>query len=417
MGTTPSQDNMRPSRQETLNPIFEYAAKGQHYENRMEWEASIKWYQRALACLPNLFGSDKKIRPLALPHPIRVSFTPQHASRIYAALARSLTAAGRQLDGVLASQAAAALDPQNGAGDKKTPQNPADLFDGEAADLPVQPCQPGLGGRAGECDLRGEITLIMATHCTRRLKKFESLSPPSNKLVTATYGSLLRVFGEEIAAGPKIICYDVNPNGSDRDARYTRSIQDFSEQNGFKLHSFQGVGLFNVLNQTLPHVTTPFIFFVEHDWLFRGEGIVLPAIIEMMNHDAGINAIRFNKRDNYLNGQDFLMTVDTAPRRYPLLSTSSYSNNPSIIRTEKLKNEWLPICEKALRHVKKHLGGSAFGIEEILFRTYVQDIRAQGFHKAHEKWGMYVFGRGGDKPRIRHIGESCHDRGPSAVSR
>jgi hypothetical protein len=55
--------------------------------------------------------------------------------------------------------------------------------------------------------------------------------------------------------------------------------------------------------------------------------------------------------------------------------------------------------------VKNHLGGSAFGIEEILFRTYVQDIRAQAFGKAHEKWGTYVFGRAGDKPRIRHIGE------------
>lgn len=405
MGTMPSKDNVRPSLQGGLNPIFAYAAQGQHHENRMAWEKAIHWYQRALACLPNLFGSDKKIRPLVPAHPIDVSFTPRHASRIYAALARCLTAAGRQQDGVLASQAAAALDRQDGAGDRKSPQSLADIFDDPAADPPVQPCEPGLGGRGDACDLRDEITLIMATHCTRRLEKFASLSPPSNKLVTATYGSLLSVFGEGIAAGPKIICYDANPNGTGRDARYTRSIQDFSEQNGFDLRSFQGVGLFNVLNQTLPHVTTPFIFFVEHDWLFRGERILLPAIVEMMNDDPGVNAIRFNKRDNYLNGQDFLMTVDAAPRPYPLLATSSYSNNPGIIRTEKLRNEWLPICEKALRHVKNHLGGSAFGIEEILFRTYVQDIRAQGFGKAHEKWGTYVFGRAGDKPRIRHIGE------------
>ncbi len=405
MGILPSQDDLRPAPRETLNPIFEYAAKGQHYEKRMGWEPSIQWYQRALACLPNLFGGDKKIHPLALPDPINVSFTPEHASRIYAALARSLKAAGRKEDGVLADQAAAALDPQNGGGNNETPQNPSDFFNGQAADLPAQPCEPGLGGRGGGCDLSDEITLIMATHCTRRLKKFESLSPPSNKLVTATYGSLLSVFGQGIAACPKILCYDANPNGSERDARYTRSIQDFSEQNGFDLRSYQGVGLFNVLNQTLPQVTTPFIFFVEHDWLFRGERILLPAIIEMMNDEPGINAIRFNKRDNYLNGQDFLMSVGTIPRRYPLLATSSYSNNPSIIRTEKLKNEWLPICDKALRHVKNHLGGSAFGIEEILFRTYVQDIRAQGFRKAHEKWGTHVFGRVGDPPRIRHIGE------------
>jgi hypothetical protein len=70
-----------------------------------------------------------------------------------------------------------------------------------------------------------------------------------------------------------------------------------------------------------------------------------------------------------------------------------------------LKGEWLPVCEQSLSRVANRLGGSAFGVEEVLFKKYVQDIRAQGFYKAHENWGTYVFGRVGDEPRITHIGE------------
>jgi tetratricopeptide (TPR) repeat protein len=403
-GFPPSHGNMDPSPQETLNPIFDFAANGQYHENRMEWKSAVHWYHRALACLPNLFGSDKKIRPLGIPGQKSISFMPQHASRIYAALGRTLMSLGRLKDSFLAYQAAAALDPENRPANRMLTRHPAIPYT-ETANAPVMAAGPGFGRTCDEIDLKDAVTLVMVTHCTRRLKKFEPLSPPSSKLVTATYGSLLRVFGEDIDACPKVMCYDINPNGSERDAQYTQSIETFSRENGFTLRRFRGEGLFNVLNQTVQCIDTPYIFFVEHDWMFRGEGIRLPAIIEMMENERNIHAIRLNKRDNSLNGQDFLMSVDSIQRRYPLMRTSSYSNNPSMIRTEKLKNEWLPICDKALRRVNDQLGGSAFGIEEILFRNYVRDIRAHGFRKAHKKWGMYIFGEVGDKPRITHLGE------------
>jgi hypothetical protein len=390
--------------QDRLNPIFDYAAQGQCCEKQMAWQDAVRWYERSLACLPNLFGADKKIRPLPLAQAKGISFSPQHASRLYEALGRALMAMDRSQDCILAYRAAQALDPKNLSAQRFIQAN-ADMLKTSGVESGAGKAGHWVGSAASNQTIGKDLTLVMVTHCTDRLKKFEALSPPSDKLVTATYGSLLEIVGEDIAACPKVMCYDHNPGGSLRDKQYTRSLESFCAEHGFELRTFQGVGLFNVLNRIVPTIESHYTLFTEHDWMFRGSRIHLPAIIEMMNDEPNINAIRFNKRDNYLNGQDFLMNVDAASKRYPLMRTASYSNNPSIIRTDKLKNEWLPICEEALHRVSDKLGGSAFGVEEILFKKYVRDIRAQGFHKAHEKWRTYVFGGLGDTPRIIHLGE------------
>ena len=396
--------NIHNPPQEALNPIFDYAAKGQFYENRREWKSAVHWYQRALACLPNLFGSDQKMLPLNILNRSDISFKPQHASRMYAALGRSLMALGRKRDSLLAFQASGALDPENTSAIKLFETHLPRHAD-TAPDSVIKKSGPGSKPARVQSDLKRDLTLVMATHCCQRLKKFEALSPPSCKLVTATYGSLLSVFGAEIDACPKIMCYDQNSKGSERETQYAGSIETFSRQNGFSLRKYTGAGLFNVLEQTIQSIETPYIFFVEHDWMFRGERLQLPDLIEMMNADPNINAIRLNKRDNFLNGRDFLMGIDTAPKNCPLMRTSQFSNNPGIIRTEKMKNEWLPICKEALKLVSDKLGGSAFGIEEILFRKFVADIRDDGFDEVHPQWGTYVFGGLGDPPRIVHLGE------------
>jgi hypothetical protein len=370
----------------------------------MAWQDAVQWYERSLACLPNLFGADKKIRPLPLADSRSISFEPQHASRIYEALGRALTALDRKEDGILAYYAAQALDPNSHTAQMFIQEN-ANVIKTGGYELGAPEAKAGVGPDTANQNIEKALTLVMVTHRTGRLKKFASLSPPSTKLVTATYGSLLAVLGDNVAACPKVMCYDHNPNGSFRDRQYFRALEAFSIQHGFELHTFQGVGLFNILNRIVATITSPYILFVEHDWMFRGDRIQLPAIVEMMDNEPHINVIRLNKRDNYLNGHDFLMNVDASQGSYPLIRTSSYSNNPSIIRTDKLKNEWLPICEEALQRVSDDLGGSAFGVEEILFKKYVQDIRAHGFQTAHARWGIHVFGKVGDPPRVIHLGE------------
>lgn len=387
-----------------LNPIFAFAAKGQFYEKEKEWSKSVHWYHRALACLPNLYGIDKKIWQFPSMKAKPVSFTPKHASRIYTALGRSLLALGRRQDGWMAFRSAYCLDTENISAQRMMLANPG-ISKSRTSEADIDVVENRMRPPASTMDLKTSLTLIMVTHCTSRLKKFAALSPPSSKLLTATYGSLLNILGEDICEGPKFLCYDYNPAGSMRDARYGQAVALFSRQHGFQLCTYPGIGLFSILNRTIPTVNTPYILFVEHDWMFQGSPIQLKDIIEMMNNEPNIHSIRFNKRSNHIDGLDFIMNVDTSQQKYPLLQNSSYSNNPSIIRTDKLKKEWLPACEQALHRVSDKLGGSAFGIEEILFKRQVADIREEGFDAAHKVWGTHVFGRVGDPPRVVHLGE------------
>jgi hypothetical protein len=383
-----------------LNPIFDYAAKGQAHEKNDSWEEAVHWYHRSLACLPNLYGADRPIQQLSFVKSAPISFSPKHAGRIYSALGRCLNALGRTDDSVLAYRAAHCLDPDSTEAHRNMHTCSHILEKNCAFDSVLLPPI-----KHASVDRKSNLTLIVVTHCTDRLKKFEALSPPSCKLITTTYASLLKVFGKELDNCPKILCYDFNSNGGDRESLYHQALEAFAGEYEFNLYTYPGVGLFNILNSIINNITTPYLFFVEHDWFFQGGTLQLGAIVGMMDSDPKIHSVRFNKRNNHLDGQDFIMNVHRSPHAYPLLSTSSYSNNPSIVRTQKLKKDWLPRCEKALERVSKELGGSAFGIEEILFKQLVGNIRASGFEKGHGKWGTYVFGRVGDPPRIVHLGE------------
>lgn len=388
-----------------LNPIFEYAAKGRYFEKLGKWEKALQWYHRTLASFPNRIGMDKQIRPLPRMKSGPLAFTPRHAARMYAALGRCLLEMDRGQDCLLAFRAARLLDPENISvqrffrDEKLIPgYDPSGLNSGDrcAADRP---------GASQQQNLQASLTLLMVTHCTKKLKRFEMLSPPSCGLVTTTYGSLIEVFGDEISRCPKVLCYDAAPICSALEIEYSRSLERFVHQQGFQLYRFPGIGLFNVLNRAISMVTTPYILFVEHDWLFQGPGIRLSAIVDLMDRHPNMHSVRFNKRDNYINGQDYIVHVVESQESIPVLRTSAFSNNPGIIRTEKLKEEWLPMCERALDRVCGKMGGTAFGIEEILFRRQVKSIRCQGFDKAHEQWGTFIFGGAGAPRRIVHLGE------------
>jgi len=387
-----------------LNPIYDYAAKGQYYENRSVWEKSVHWYQRALACLPNLYGAGLRIKQGATMNSASEDFTARHAARIYAALGSGLWYLDRLEDSLMAFQAAHSLDPENRAVLRSLP-DVSKLIAMQRGKTDVLEIGTAWHPHARSNGFKDKLTVLMVTHCTRRLKIFATLAPPSSKLVTATYGSLVEIFGNEVCDCRKILCYDGVPNEKVCDAQYGRSLEQFAHQYGFELITYPGVGLFKILQQTMAGITTPYTLFVEHDWLFQGASIDLQSIIAMMDNVPRIHSIRFNKRDNLINGHDFILSVDTDQKCHPLLRTASHSNNPSIFRTAKLKNEWLPICAQALRRVCDHLGGSAFGIEEILFKRHVEGIRNDGFDESHHKWGSYLYGHVGDPPRIIHIGE------------
>ncbi len=390
---------------EHQNPIFEFAARAQRYEREQSWDAAVAWYQRALTCLPRLFGAHAPIRSTAVRNPIDMPFTPKHAARLYAALGKCLMARERWADSLLANEAATALDPDNISARKCLHGLTNRIRPDSLAQASIRGSKARPESNRSERDLSSSLTLLMVTHCTRKLKKFRHMAPPSTRLVATTYGSLMDMFGPEILRCRRLMGYDFNRNGGFRDAQYGRSLERFAREHGFELSIYPGVGLFNILSRIVENISTPYLLFVEHDWLFRGGPVPIGSIIQWMNFDPHIHSVRFNKRTNRIDGNDFLLSVSSSQDPCALLRTSSYSNNPSILRTDKLKREWLPLCAQALQQVSDRLEGSAFGVEEALFRQLVHDIRAQGFETAHTHWGTYLFGRAGDPARVVHLGE------------
>ena len=88
-----------------------------------------------------------------------------------------------------------------------------------------------------------------------------------------------------------------------------------------------------------------------------------------------------------------------------LLQTVSHSNNPFIVRLSTLKEQWLPICLNDPICRKRKIRGTAFGLEDPLFKRHLADVRRWGFAKAHQVWGTYVFGPYDAPPKIIHLGE------------
>ncbi|RJQ82982.1 MAG: hypothetical protein C4519_07340 [Desulfobacteraceae bacterium] len=113
----------------------------------------------------------------------------------------------------------------------------------------------------------------------------------------------------------------------------------------------------------------------------------------------------FNQRTNAIARYDFLLEKEPPGQGMPLLRTVAHSNNPSIVRTSKLRDEWLPVCLNDPFYVRRDLRATAYGIEEPLFKMHIQDVHAAGFQKAHDRWGTYLFGHIGDAARIIHLGE------------
>lgn len=144
---------------------------------------------------------------------------------------------------------------------------------------------------------------------------------------------------------------------------------------------------------------TPYIFFVEHDWVFL-EKIPLNRFIEVMNNNNHINFIKLSKRDNMeLGGWDSILEESPI---HDLIKTSSWSNHPHVARKKKWIDEWLNIIDPSVKAIK------SYGIEDVMYNKYQEDIHKLGFNRAHEKWGCYNWRTNSGIACIKHLDGSDH---------
>ena len=146
--------------------------------------------------------------------------------------------------------------------------------------------------------------------------------------------------------------------------------------------------------------TTPYIYFIEHDWIFN-EKIPTICFVNLMNRYSDINYIKMSKRDNNeVGGWDKIILPDK--RFKDLVKTDSWTNHPHIVRKEKWVKDWFNIININKKAKASH------GIEEVMYKRYQKNIYKGNFESVHKEWGCYNWLSRTGKSPIKHIDGSLH---------
>jgi hypothetical protein len=122
-----------------------------------------------------------------------------------------------------------------------------------------------------------------------------------------------------------------------------------------------------------------------------------------MDYYRQISTVYFSKRDNIEGAKmgDISEILQSGPiSSAPLLKTNRWSNNPQLCRRSKW-DEWMPIVEAAPLAWPGQKPSKQ--IEPALHFKYLDEIKKDGFDKAHDRWGMYVYGKIEDKAMVHHL--------------
>jgi predicted O-linked N-acetylglucosamine transferase (SPINDLY family) len=381
-----------------------YYERGKKRQNENDETKAIENFQKALAHIPSTLGITPEYSCYLFDELQPPAHREEFVSEIYQALAECLYRQKRLEDAWLAARAALVYNPANGGAGK--------LAEGLIVDIQKsQPKRIGANdrryvpGRPAASEIANKLTIIVVTNFTEKLDKFAHLSPPGSGLVETTYGSILRVLGRRLSGCKKILCYDRKHQNAKHENQYQVRLTKFAHNHNFDLHVVVQHGLQKVLRKFLENVSTPYLLFLEHDWEFQGPEINLDNLLNVFDQHPIVNYVRFNKRQNIISNFDIILEKEMSIKDVDLIRTAAHSNNPHLVRVQKLRNDWLPICLSDPLCQKMDLSDKAFGIENPLFKRHMRDVRKMGFTRAHQIWGTYIYGQIGDPPRIKHLGE------------
>ncbi|MDA8138506.1 MAG: tetratricopeptide repeat protein [Desulfobacteraceae bacterium] len=388
-----------------LNP-WTHFERAQLLYKTGHYEKAIEACHKALTCIPGILGVNEWFQIYLLDGGKPTPVTAGQVAELYALTAQCYSALERWSDARLNLQAALRWDHSN-TWARRIVQTVPTIAPHMTAPLasPYQARKISAATASMAADLQNRLTLVIITHLTSKLKRYQDLSPPSVRLISATYGSMSNLFGEVLATCPKWVCYDRSTEKSLSADAYHTALEEFCRQQNFDLKVFESAGLRGIVSEVSTSITTPYLLLVEHDWLFDGPPIPLIELLTVFDHHPDVNMVRFNKRPNAIAGYDFAMEEENPKLGLPLLRTVAHSNNPAVLRASKLREVWLPICFNDAHYGTQNLKATAFGLEEPLFKKHIQDVRAQGFGRAHKDWGTYLYGRPEDPARIIHLGE------------
>lgn len=374
------------------------------YEKLFFFDKAIIACEKALSFIPDFWGITDWFKKYLLDGKGQLSFSSAFVASIYTTLAWCYHQTKESKNAALYIRSALDLDPEHsGALSVKEmidsqDNHPHDVLSNLIAGLKVSASK-------GDDLCAQNLTLVVVTHFTEKLKKNRCYAPPTVGLVSKTYDSLKSVFGDSILNCRKFLWYDEPDNDNEKTKAYNENLIEFSKIHSFEYHRSRNAGLRKLMTIRVNDIATPYLLFVEHDWEFNGPPMELNPFIEIFDQYDEVNQIRFNQRANRIARFDFLMKYEKKITHLPLIQTIAASNNPSLFRVSTLKNKWIPIILNDSFFKKHPQEGTPFGVEEPLFKNHIRDVARIGFDKAHQIWGTYVYGCIGDSAFIKHIGE------------
>lgn len=230
--------------------------------------------------------------------------------------------------------------------------------------------------------MKDKITLLIPTTAMR--------SAPSTKLIQRTLDSA----GKRLFGGESVRCivhfdmWDESPLSLE----YLQNLRHLSKSRKFDLiYGSRGLGF--ATREMISMVDTDYYIFLEHDWEFV-KPIDIDALVAMMDQHHEVNYIRFNKRTNAIAGYDKILEPSVIGG-INLLRNDVWSANPHIGRTGTFKGKWINYLPSISKRGPE--------MEQFIHHAYIEDIESGGFQNASKEWGIFVYGKPGDKRVVKHL--------------
>lgn len=170
-------------------------------------------------------------------------------------------------------------------------------------------------------------------------------------------------------------------------------------------------GLINSVGVALNAVSTDFMLFLEHDWVFIDK-IDFDACLNALKTHDHINAIWFSKDDNVMRGFDICedktgnvheFCVDQDIQEVQLIKTCRWSNNPALFRVNKYNNWYNEII------YNEHVGiqnQKAFNVEQPMIAYFRNEVKCGIWDDVFYRFGTYLYGGVGTGPYVGHTDAS-----------
>ncbi len=233
-----------------------------------------------------------------------------------------------------------------------------------------------------------ELTVLTTTNFVK--------SCPSTDLIEHTINSFNEKLG--ISNYRHIIFYDMSKSPTEKHFEYLENLKKLSAkyEGSIEIMSGQAGSMKPGCLTMIPMITTPFVFFLEHDWEFKQE-LDIQKILSVMKKYVFMNYLRFNKRKNIIRGWDYRLEPEPRVTEISCLKSWCFSNTPYIAKTEALL-KWLPLFREDTAFVTERNP-----VEGPLQVQLFQDSMKYNFDKAHDLWGTYIYGKMNDPQVVKHM--------------